>query len=209
MIGVINENETQTLDIQMQYVLNATMQLNPGDGFPTEGTSSSSTATPTSTPVATSPPSVTTSPDSPSAQDNDEPHHSQLSAGAIAGIAIGGAAVLAMVGALLFLCGRRGGLNLGYRKSTTTMPSPMPPVAQQNFVPEHKSPAVGYAAHHYAGSTSGDPYRGNSPHTFASSSAPPLSPDRQTYVSYNSIGGHHLHPEDPFMAGSAEGKPGY
>lgn len=43
--------------------------------------------------------------------------HGPLSPGAIAGIAIGGAAVLMLAAALIYLCGRRGGKDFAYRKS--------------------------------------------------------------------------------------------
>lgn len=43
--------------------------------------------------------------------------HAHLSPGAIAGIAIGSAAVLILAAALIYLCGRRGGKDIAYRKS--------------------------------------------------------------------------------------------
>src|SRR5690606_501824 len=46
----------------------------------------------------------------------DSKGSSGLSAGAIAGIAIGGAAVLIIAAALIYLCGRRGGKDFAYRR---------------------------------------------------------------------------------------------
>ncbi|KAL2165223.1 hypothetical protein VTH06DRAFT_519 [Thermothelomyces fergusii] len=101
MIGVINPNATQTLAMQLEYAENATYQLMPGEPFPSE------TPVPTPTP-GQGPPSWDSGKD-----DGGSP----LSAGAIAGIAIGGAAVLILGAALLYLCGRRGGFDKAYRKS--------------------------------------------------------------------------------------------
>ncbi|KAJ9131292.1 hypothetical protein NKR23_g11770 [Pleurostoma richardsiae] len=52
MIGVINPNGTWDLDAQKRYLANATLQLSPGDPYPTEGGAISATgitAAPTST----------------------------------------------------------------------------------------------------------------------------------------------------------------
>jgi hypothetical protein len=183
MIGVVNPNSTETLDIQLQYALNATYQLEPGQPFPSE------TLAPTSTPGASN------------SQDDG---HNHLSAGAIAGIAIGGAAVLVLAGALVFLCGRRGGLNMGYRRSTATM---QPPMVDAQYAPEHKSPGQGMATHHYSGPIGADAYRTNSPHTYASS-PPPMTPNHQAYGTYSTTGGYP-HAQSPLMAGSTDGTQGY
>ncbi|KAL2180322.1 uncharacterized protein P884DRAFT_297008 [Thermothelomyces heterothallicus CBS 202.75] len=102
MIGVINPNATQTLAEQLEYAKNATYQLMPGEKFPSE------TPVPTPTP-GQGPPTYSGS--------GEDDGGSGLSAGAIAGIAIGGAAVLILGATLLYLCGRRGGFDKAYRKS--------------------------------------------------------------------------------------------
>ncbi|OIW34456.1 hypothetical protein CONLIGDRAFT_5741 [Coniochaeta ligniaria NRRL 30616] len=188
MIGVVNPNSTETLDLQEQYAINATTQLAPGEPFPSE------TLNPTSTPSASNT-------NSPGAGSDDHEHHG-LSAGAIAGIAIGGAAVLCLAGALVFLCGRRGGLDKAYRRSTQTFP---PPVVENKYQPSNpKSPGQEtYSTAHY----SNDPYRTNSPHTFASS-PPPLTPNSHPAYTYSSAAGHP-NVQSPLMAGMTDGTQGY
>ncbi|KAL2199199.1 hypothetical protein P885DRAFT_75614 [Corynascus similis CBS 632.67] len=104
MIGVINPNSTQTLAKQLKYAEDATYQLMPGEPFPSE--------TPVPTPTPGEGP-----PKDDSDSDSGSGGGSRLSAGAIAGIAIGAAAVLILGAALLYLCGRRGGFDKAYRKS--------------------------------------------------------------------------------------------
>jgi hypothetical protein len=108
MIGVINPNSTHTLAKQIEYAKNTTFQLAPGEPWPSE------TPRPTAGPTD-SIPGPSSSPDAAPADSGSSSNN--LSAGAIAGIAIGGAAVLILAGALLYLCGRRGGFDKAYRKS--------------------------------------------------------------------------------------------
>ncbi|TVY15185.1 hypothetical protein LARI1_G006437 [Lachnellula arida] len=110
MVGVINPNDTQTLDIQKAYAKNATIAFSPGESFPIESASSRSSSAPTSTfssspsgPTATNT-ATTTSTSTPAAAAVSKP---TLSPGAIAGIAVGGAAVLVLAGALIYLCSRQ------------------------------------------------------------------------------------------------------
>ena len=83
MIGVINQNSTQTLNGQLAIAQNATLQLSPGEPYPSEGT-------PTSSGTSTSYSYSSTS----------------LSGGAIAGIVIGVLVILALAGLIFYLCGR-------------------------------------------------------------------------------------------------------
>ncbi|KAI1375794.1 hypothetical protein F4677DRAFT_445954 [Hypoxylon crocopeplum] len=127
MVGVINPNETFTLDIQKEFVANSTFQLSPGEEFPDE-------ASPTP---------------------GNESQRTSLSGGAIAGIAIGGAAAVAIVIALVYLCGRKGGIEKGYRRSKITNAGP-PQMAHANYTYNGaKSPPMSppYAMSHT------DPYR--------------------------------------------------
>ncbi len=110
MIGVINPSANETLDLQMEYLANATLQLVPGENFPTEGSTTTS-AVPTATSTPSAPPSNTNNGGS-----------SGLGPGPIAGIAIGGAAVVILAAALIYLCGRRGGLDEACRRSAHMFP---------------------------------------------------------------------------------------
>jgi hypothetical protein len=98
MVGVINPNASTSLVTQKELAKESTFMLLPGQPWPEEGgspfttTTASSTSTPT--PTHTSAPAATSS------------HHSSLSAGAIAGIAIGAAAIALGAAIALFLCGR-------------------------------------------------------------------------------------------------------
>jgi hypothetical protein len=196
MIGVVNPNASQTFDLQMQYALNATYQLKPGEQLPSESLS------PTHTPSATSSP---TSTGSAAANTGGDGGHG-LSAGAIAGIAIGGAAVLVLAGTLLFLCGRRGGLDRAYRRSTQTFLPP--PMTDHKYNP--KSPGQDtFSAHHYSMPAVNDPYRTNSPQTYTSS-PPPITPTPNSHVGYPtySTTGGHPNSQSPLMAGPADGTHG-
>ncbi|RKU41598.1 hypothetical protein DL546_000688 [Coniochaeta pulveracea] len=188
MIGVINGNATENFDTQMQYAVNLTSaadQMAPGDPFPSEGAEPSSTGYP-------------------GGVDDDDGHHHHLSAGAIAGIAIGGAAVLVLAGALIFLCGRRGGLNIGYRQSGATAPSA--PTVDSPYVQDAKSPAHTYSAQQYPNSLGGDP-RTASPHTYTSS-PPPGSPDQHSHGIYPNTG-NYIHPGSPLMGSPPQNASGY
>ncbi|GAB1310366.1 Extracellular serine-rich protein [Madurella fahalii] len=104
MIGVINPNSTHTFQAQLDAAREAPYQLAPGEPFPSE------TASPR-----------------PSDSDGQQQQGGEggngddggpvLGAGAIAGIAIGGAAVIILAAVIIYLCGRRGGFDKAYRKS--------------------------------------------------------------------------------------------
>ncbi|KAK4185970.1 hypothetical protein QBC35DRAFT_502514 [Podospora australis] len=112
MVGVINPNATFTLDAQIASAKEAQYQLEPGEPFPSE-TSKPRPSTSTSPAPAGTDPAASGNTDN-----NASTGSSSLSSGAIAGIAIGAAAVVLLAGALLFLCGRRGGFDKAYRRST-------------------------------------------------------------------------------------------
>jgi hypothetical protein len=76
------QNTTQTLDVQLAYAENSTLMFSPGEGYPSETTTS--TASPTISPGPSSAPTA-------------------LSSGAIAGIVIGGVAVMAIIGILCLI----------------------------------------------------------------------------------------------------------
>ncbi|KAI2616687.1 hypothetical protein GGS26DRAFT_578008 [Hypomontagnella submonticulosa] len=152
MVGVINPNKTFTLDIQKEFVENSTFQLSPGEAFPDEAPPSSTTSSgaptssPTETPVA-----------------EGQSRKASLSGGAIAGIAIGGVAVVAIIIALVYLCGRKGGIEKGYRRSRITN-APPPQIVEIGYHDGPKSPPMGSP---YSASYS-DPYRSSSPAAWGS-----------------------------------------
>lgn len=145
MIGVINPNDTQTLEVQIAYTKNATTQVVPGDPLPSETAASTSGATPTS--------------GSSSGSGSNSHSSAPLSPGAIAGIAIGGSVVLLIAATLLYLCGRRGGLDKAYnRQSRHTMPPP--PLSEVKYNAGAKSPGQEtFATTAYSVTPSNDPYQ--------------------------------------------------
>lgn len=144
MIGVINPNETQTLDVQLAYTKNTTTQMVPGDPLPSE-TAAGTAATATS--------------GSSSGSGSHGHSSASLSPGAIAGIAIGGSVVVLIAATLLYLCGRRGGLDKAYnRQSRHTMPPP--PVSEVKYNAGAKSPGQEtFATTTYSATPSNDPYQ--------------------------------------------------
>lgn len=113
MIGVINPNSTFTLDAQMKAAENVTIQVAPGDPYPSEG----------GPPQPTGSGSSGNNNNSNNNNNNNNGGGSHLSGGAIAGIVIGAAAVLILGAALVYLCGRRGGFDKAYRKSGLPAPA--------------------------------------------------------------------------------------
>ncbi|POS81066.1 hypothetical protein DHEL01_v200533 [Diaporthe helianthi] len=182
MIGVINPNDTETLEVQTAYTKNTTLQLVPGESFPSETAAGSPGVTPTS---------------SSSSGSGSHPHSSApLSAGAIAGIAIGGAVVLLIAAALLYLCGRRGGLDKAYNRQSRHTIAP-PPMNEVKYNPGAKSPGQEtFATTAYSVTPSNDPYQhyhsrsmsqGIPGYSAQNSSPPPMSIHSQN--SYQHLGG--------------------
>ncbi|KAL2352135.1 hypothetical protein BJ546DRAFT_1080133 [Cryomyces antarcticus] len=109
MVGVINPNASVSLAKQRALAMQAAYMLQPGESFPAEASSSiASLAKATTFSTATTPTyteEATTSAAVPKSA-NSQPSPKGLSAGAIAGIASGGAAVLLLGAVLFFLLGR-------------------------------------------------------------------------------------------------------
>ncbi|EXM31318.1 hypothetical protein V3481_013660 [Fusarium oxysporum f. sp. vasinfectum] len=153
MMGVVNPSKNETIEGWLKNAEDVDMQLRPGDPWPKEGESTSTGAT-----------------SEPTADNSDEDDESSgsgkksLSTGAIAGIAVGGAAVLLLAGALLYLCGRRGGFDKAYRKSFRNSVPSAPPVVENPYSP-HPSVADPWAAQKSPGLVAA-PY----------GQSPPLSP---------------------------------
>ncbi|KAK6953155.1 hypothetical protein Daesc_005455 [Daldinia eschscholtzii] len=180
------ENETFTLDIQKAFVENSTFQLSPGEAFPDES-SPSSTAGSGSNPTAT--PEDTDSSASGSGG-------TSLSGGAIAGIAIGGVAVIAGIVALVYFCGRKGGIEKGYRRSKLMNTAP-PQIVEANYNDYGaKSPPMGSP---YAVSYS-DPYRSPSPGAVSSQVGSP----HNSYLGHPSPGFPPYGPASPPFPGQEQ-----
>ena len=110
MIGVINPNATQTLKQQKDAREKFQLELVPGDPWPTEGNPMSSVNGLAVTETANAGSSGK------SKADDVKAHYHHLNAGQIAGIVIGGTTLLVILGVLIYFCGRKGGLEKGYRK---------------------------------------------------------------------------------------------
>ncbi|ORY57851.1 uncharacterized protein BCR38DRAFT_413754 [Pseudomassariella vexata] len=168
MVGVINpvfsqnesakthltpsQNETMTLDTQKAWQKNVTFQLSPGEDPPLESPSAS---TPSGGPA-----SETASPPASSGGG------SGLSGGAIAGIAVGGAAVVIIAVALIYICGRKGGIEKGYRRSAVNPASA--PMVEAQYGNQPKSPPPGSMNSPYAAAGQMDPLRPGSPAQWSS-----------------------------------------
>lgn len=179
MVGVINPNATQTYDIQLDYAKNASYQMTPGEAFPSETASSSS-------------PSSSANAASGTTSGSSANNHHVLSTGAIAGIAIGGAAVLILAAALLYLCGRRGGLDKAYgrRSQATVLQGPMGPMPDAKYGGPRSPGQETFQTSAYSMAPSNDPFQtqmhagqyGTHPHgvipgghSVSSASPPPMS----------------------------------
>ncbi|EXF74278.1 extracellular serine-rich protein [Colletotrichum fioriniae PJ7] len=160
MIGVINENSTQTLDKQLEAALPLTTQILPGEPFPTESDAPKATSGGSNNGAVI-----------------DNYHHS-VSGGQIAGIVIGSLAFILLGGLLVYLCGRRGGINRAYKRTHTAYqahppPPSQPAVTELNYSMQPKSPSTqGWRSSHY--SNFSGPYRDHA--TPTAQFSPQLSP---------------------------------
>jgi len=105
MVGVINPNATTSLENQKELAKESSFMLLPGQPWPDE--SEDPFTTTTSSPTSTSTPSATSSVAAASSTSTTQSSHSGLSGGAIAGIAIGSAAVALAAAVLIYMCGRQ------------------------------------------------------------------------------------------------------
>jgi hypothetical protein len=198
MVGVINPNATTSLQEQRNLALNASFQLNPGEPWPAEATSSAppgytTTATQTASTLTSAPGSTTSASPTPVPSS----HHS-LSTGAIAGIAIGGAALLVAAGVLIWYCGRQSRQNKHLTQD-----------APPNYVPPHYNSynqPMSPSAKHISGLTMpsthpspgfvGYPYDPNQGHMSPFGAVPAPSPPQgpQPFFSHQQQPPPHLSP---------------
>lgn len=109
MVGVINPNSTQTLDMQMKAAEKATIMVVPGDPVPKEGSTTSLLPGATNSPTSSPTPS----------------DHHTLSRNATIGIAVGGVIFVAICAALFYFVGRAKSLkeSMNRRDATVSKPS--------------------------------------------------------------------------------------
>lgn len=188
MIGVINPNATETLDVQLEFTKNSTTQMTPGEAMPSETAASTSTATAAAG----------------STSAGSKSGGSHLSAGAIAGIAIGAVVVFLLAATLIYLCGRRGGLYKAYdRQKRHTGP---PPMVEARYTgggggggnPPKSPGQETFSTTAYSSTPSNDPYQQASQQTghgvpgysVGSGSPPPVSVhSRSSYQQFGSAPG--------------------
>ncbi len=202
------QNATETFETQELFVQNATLQLTPGDPFPSEtaGTTSSPTSSATSSSTATNTAAAVASGSS----------SSSLSGGQIAGIAIGAAAVLVLAGALIYLCGRhsradnlnRNNNNLNNRDTMNRNSFPVVGSMVDAKFGSPRSPGQDTfrSNPHYSIPPGNDPHQmvGYTPpavqqYANGGSPPPPISPgSNPTYSTYQSMS-HQVN--SPLMAG--------
>lgn len=155
-----SQNSTQTLDKQLEAALPLTTQIIPGEPFPTESDA----------------PKATSGGSNNGAIINN--YHHSVSGGQIAGIVIGSLAFLLLGGLLVYLCGRRGGINRAYKRTSTAYQAPstapsQPVVTELNYSMQPKSPSTqGWRNSHY--SNFSGPYRDHA--TPTAQFSPQLSP---------------------------------
>ncbi|RYP00808.1 hypothetical protein DL764_006412 [Monosporascus ibericus] len=203
MIGVINPNRTRTREEQVEFVTNGTttFQLSPGEPFPAEGEPPSGEDS-YDDPAYSPPPTDDSSEGSSESSSEDSSEGGGgLAPGAIAGIAIGGAAVIIFAVALVYVCGRKGGIEKGYRRSrvspSATAAAP-PSMIEAHYQDDHNlshSPYYGvggglppksppppsthtssiYGGMPNSGTFAPDPYRSRSPNQLSEIGSPHTS----------------------------------
>lgn len=181
MVGVVNPNATTSLQNQKQLAKDSSFMLTPGQPWPAESEDPfTTTAAPTAAPSSTTAPAAGASTDAGTASST---HHSSLSAGAIAGIAIGGAAVALAAAVLLYICGRQS------RRQT--------PISQQEDRPGTGHATVHSMAYNPHGHIAGQ-YMDPAKHMSMHSSVMPLSPALPGYApSYDPTMSPSLHHNYP------------
>lgn len=131
------QNSTQTLEDHLKAAEGLTFQVLPGEPYPEESGYGDPSA-PTSTG------SSSDDDDDPSSgEDGDSGSGSggaSLSGGQIAGIAVGGAAVVFLGAGLLFWCARRGALHQANKRNTFTTMAPT--ISEANYTIGPKSPGM-------------------------------------------------------------------
>lgn len=129
------QNATHNIDTQLKAARETKLILSPGEYFPEE--------------KASDVPQDTNTGQSNESVPKDHPHSSGLSKGAIAGIAVGGAVVIALAAALIYMCGRHKSFKdiinsskTATNKDSTTYEPASPGMTEANYSNASKSPAM-------------------------------------------------------------------
>jgi hypothetical protein len=148
MVGVVNPREDQPLATFRAAAQNASYVLQPGQGWPSEAegvTTAPNAPTFTSATGAAVTVTATPTPDPTSSHNSSE--STRLSAGGIAGVAIGAAAVVALIGSLFFFLGRRKDQQLPPIATAYEKPGPVSFIAPMSpQLPPPPSEFVDHAA---------------------------------------------------------------
>ena len=139
MVGAINPNASTSVAYQHQLARNSTYMLNPGEPFPAES------PLPSNLPISSATAGLV---------DSASKHKKALSAGAIAGIAIGALSVIILAALLLFFWGRTKSLKEEVNRKAGTLRRLSPDNSSMTMLAS--SPAAGG---HSAQATNGGVYQ--------------------------------------------------
>jgi hypothetical protein len=176
MVGVINPNSTYTLARQVESARSADFEVAPGGKIPSEGTASLN------------------APESTGSTLPGQAHGStgrHLSAGAIAGIVVGGSCFLLVCAALFFSVGRKSMKGI-LRKQNTAGMHARPPYHQGNRLSETGSSSLPQGHFIFPSAPPYHPGYGYQPSGLACPPAsivgsPPISPDLPYVLYYHNL----------------------
>ena len=180
----MKQNSTHNEKVQAEFIANGTttFQLSPGEPFPAEGPDDV-------------PGDDENGDDSPSEGGDDGSGGGGLSKGAIAGIAIGGAAVVLIAIALVYFCGRKGGIEKGYRRSTRVSQAAPPGMVEAHYVGADDGHQNSHY-HHPHQNAMYNPYDQPPGDGVPKSPPPPSTYTNSTYGGQPGSGG--IYPPDPY-----------
>lgn len=185
MVGVINPNATTSLSLQKQLAMNSTFMLQPGEPWPAESTPdpfSSAAGAPTSTTTSSASATSTSAAAATSSAAPVAKHSSSLSSGAIAGIAIGAAAVAILAAALLYLCGRQSRRpHPQHHPIPQGMPAPYDPHMSYVSSVQPGSKHMTTVAGHESGAFGSSPYASPALPGYVPAHDPAMSPPMRPY----------------------------
>ncbi|CAE7174154.1 hypothetical protein PTTW11_05577 [Pyrenophora teres f. teres] len=177
MIGAINPNISTSVTYQHELALNSTYMLNPGEPFPAES--------PLPSNLPTSSATADLSGFTPKSKKT-------LSAGAIAGIAIGALSVVVLAALLFFFWGRTKSLKDEVNRKAGTVRR-LSPSNSPTAMSESSPTAAGRAAHAANGGGSYQHYQ-----QATATSAPPTEQQQQHMYNHHELGLNGTYPHQNF-----------